>query len=67
LLFHCETSLFSFFDAEFQSPEHRYSGVGRSGTCVSYALTGVIRTGGDRGCFEYAAALINVNESAGRA
>jgi len=40
---------------------------GRSGTCVSSALTGVIWTGGDKGRFEYAAALINVNESAGKA
>jgi hypothetical protein len=33
---------------------------------VSSALGGVIRTGGDRGLFEYAAALIDVNESAGK-
>jgi hypothetical protein len=31
---------------------------------VSSALTGDIRTGGARGLFEYAAALINVNETA---
>jgi hypothetical protein len=31
---------------------------------VSSALTGAIRTGGDRGLFEYATALINVNETA---
>jgi len=40
-------------------------GIGRSGTHVSSALTDAIRTGGDRGLFEYATALINVNESAG--
>jgi hypothetical protein len=33
---------------------------------VSSALSGVIRTGGDRGLFEYAAALIDVNESAAK-
>jgi hypothetical protein len=33
---------------------------------VSSALNGVIRIGGDRGLFEYAAALIDVNESAGK-
>jgi hypothetical protein len=31
---------------------------------VSSALTGDIRTGGDRDLFEYATALINVNETA---
>jgi len=31
---------------------------------VSSALTGDIRTGGDRGLCEYAAASINVNETA---
>jgi hypothetical protein len=31
---------------------------------VSSALNGAIRTGGDRGLFEYAAGPINVNESA---
>src|SRR5258708_27133763 len=36
------------------------------GDYVSSALGGVIRTGGDRGLFEYAAALIDVNESAGK-
>ena len=33
---------------------------------MSSALGGVIRTGGDRGRFKYAAALIDVNESAGK-
>ena len=33
---------------------------------MSSAFTGAIRTGGDRGLFEYATALINVNESAGK-
>ncbi|SHL27807.1 hypothetical protein SAMN05444159_5499 [Bradyrhizobium lablabi] len=32
---------------------------------MSSALIGDIRTGGDRGLFEYATALINVNETAG--
>jgi hypothetical protein len=32
---------------------------------VSSALTGDIRTGGDSGLFEYAAASINVNEARG--
>jgi hypothetical protein len=32
----------------------------------SCAVTGAIRRGGDRGLFEYATALINVNESAGK-
>ena len=41
-------------------------GIGRSGTHVSSALAGAILTGGDRGLFEYATALIDVNESAGR-
>jgi hypothetical protein len=35
-----------------------------AGTHVSAALIGDIRTGGDRGLFEYATALINVNETA---
>jgi hypothetical protein len=56
----------SFFDAKFQSPEHRYCGIGRArGTCVSPALIGDIRTGGGRGRFEYATAPTNVNETAG--
>jgi hypothetical protein len=33
---------------------------------VSSALGGVIRTAGDRGLFEYAAASIDVNEPAGK-
>ena len=33
---------------------------------MSSVLSGGIRTGGDRGLFEYAAALIDVNESAGK-
>jgi hypothetical protein len=39
-------------------------GIGRSRTDVSSALTGDIRTGGDKGLFEYATALMNVNETA---
>ena len=33
---------------------------------MSSAVGGVIRTAGDRGLFEYAAASIDVNESAGK-
>jgi hypothetical protein len=64
LLVHHETSLFLMLS--FSRLSTIILPIGRSGTHVSSALTGDIRTGGDRGLFEYAAALIDVNESAGR-
>jgi hypothetical protein len=62
LLVHHETSLFLMLS--FSRLSTIILPIGRSGTHVSSALTGDIRTGGDRGLCEYAAASINVNETA---
>jgi hypothetical protein len=62
LLFHRETSLFLMLSLSRLSTI--ILGIGRSGTHVSSAL---LAASGDRGHFEYAAALINVNETAANA
>jgi hypothetical protein len=64
LLFHRETSLFLMLS--FSRLSTNVLPIGRLGTHVSSALTGDFRTGGDRGLCEYAAASINVNETARR-
>jgi hypothetical protein len=69
VLFHRETSL-CFLMLRFSRLStiilaDRTFGTGVRRAHVSSALAGDIRTGGDRGRFEYATALINVNETAG--